>query len=99
MSRQQTKSRIKGYQVVHAKNRALERYGVSLTPDDYKVMLIKISDGTAILIHKITNTRSLFKIGYKGQDYLVIYSKKTGRIQTFYSPDQVYAKFGLRVNV
>lgn len=87
--RQQSKTRIKGYQKNHAKKRALDRYGIELSPKDYDMLLGMILNGTAHLVKKLTNTRSIFLTPFQNRDLFSLYNNKTKRIVTFLTSEQI----------
>ena len=86
-----TNSKLKS-QKIHAKRRALERYGISLTETDYDELVHTISGSNASAIHiiKQSNTRSVFLIPHhRFGKLLVCYDKQRGTINTFLPKDLI----------
>jgi hypothetical protein len=72
---------------IHAVNRARQRCGVSLTIQDVDSIL-KLIRGNKILSHKkISNTRTLFAVSYKGYVIYPLYSKIQKNIKTVLSEE------------
>lgn len=80
-------STAKGTHVQHAKKRALERYKIELSSDDYKYLLSLIRNRSAKLLQRINKERSKWRLSFHGIIMYAVYSKKTDRIITFLKPD------------
>ena len=88
------KKTLRGYQKIHAKKRAQERFGVNLTSEEYEALCKTIKNNGAHLIKKLSNTRSIFNLCHKGKDLFAVYNKTTGRIVTFLSLEYVCQREG-----
>ena len=73
------------YESIHAKKRALERYGLNFNRKTRLHFLETIKNGEAQLIKRLTNTRLLLKIF----QFYVIYNKNTKNIITFLTHEMV----------
>lgn len=69
--------------VTHAKERARERYAVSLNRRTYWSLVDKIKRGGAKLVERVSNTRAVYIV----DGMVVVYSRKFGRIVTFLPKD------------
>ena len=84
-------------QRIHAKRRALERYGVEFNREDLDRIIQQIRSKTrSISYFRITNRLSLHKVFYENIDVplFVVYDKSRGTIATFLTQamalDKVY---------
>ena len=60
----------------HAKRRFAQRFDIELTAQDCKSIInIIASSGGTTLVDKQSNTRSLHKVNYGGQNIIVVYDK------------------------
>lgn len=72
----------------HARNRAVERYGLSLTKELYQEMISEIQRGKASFLFKESNTRTHWLV--KDQ-FIVVYDRARRSIATFLPPDNIHA--------
>ena len=72
--------------LIHAKNRAMERYNLDFNQAIRKDFINKILLNGAILIFRQSKSKSLFLIDKK---YYVVYSHNTKEIITFLSPEMI----------
>lgn len=70
-------------QVIHAKRRAFERYGVQLNRKTYHAMVRMIQSGKALFIRRRSNRVSLFYLVYQERAFKVVHDSKRHRIVTF----------------
>ena len=70
-------------QVIHAKRRAFERYGLTLNRDSYGEMVKIIQSGKATCINKLSNRTKTFYVPFQGKVYKVAYDNKSHKIVTF----------------
>ena len=68
---------------IHALRRALQRYRVSLTSDEYEDLCKQVLAGESKFIKKISNTRTMHIVSYKKINMRCIYDKKRACIVTF----------------
>ncbi|NMB91712.1 hypothetical protein GYA37_02600 [candidate division WWE3 bacterium] len=82
-------------QKIHAKKRAVERYGVSFNSKDILQLVKAIQNEKAEFVEKISNRQTKFKVFVpeelknkcpKHSEVLVIYDKKRKEIVTFLPP-------------
>lgn len=69
-------------QLIHAKKRATERFGVSLTKEDLRWMVFQIQSRKAEFKGKYSLTKSLFIVTVNGVKVPVIYDKQRQQIAT-----------------
>lgn len=69
--------------VEHAKERATERYHVSLNRAKYWALVKKIMRGESRCILRVSNSRTIQEV----DEMIVVYSNRTHRIVTFLPPD------------
>lgn len=74
--------KIRAGQNVHAKKRALERYGLILNKSDIMEIVKQIIRGSAICLGKQTCSRTIFLTTYKGVELKVVYDKKRKSLRT-----------------
>lgn len=67
----------------HAQRRALERYGLNLTNGDLDTIAGKIHKSEGTFLRQLSNTKTAWRVEWKGQFVIVGYSKKTKQIVTF----------------
>jgi hypothetical protein len=67
---------------LHAKERALERYEITLTKRDILNIIQLIQAGKSLDQFKLSNARSLHLIDYNNERLPVIYNKVTKRLVT-----------------
>lgn len=86
---------------LHAKRRALERYGLALNKEMYLGLCADIQNGLGVCLGKQSNTRTVWKIkaptvnDFGFQDHIacnVVYDKSRHRIVTFLPVGIVDAK-------
>ena len=73
--------------LLHAAERARQRYGVDLTPADVQELARRIRHRQARLIARETHTRSTYAVHYRGVELKVVYSHSLKAIVTVLSPD------------
>ena len=71
------------YMTEHAKIRASERYNVSLNRDYYWRLVREIRDGRAVLVKRVSNTRTVWRV----DGMYAVYSSRMHRIVTFLPPN------------
>lgn len=76
----------------HAVKRARERYGLELDRDQYMVLCQQIQDGVGEYLGRQSNRLTVWRIGYGGCSYNVVYDKQRHRIVTFLPPGIIDAK-------
>ena len=59
----------------HVKKRGMERFGIFLSKRDQEQMIRIIREGRAILLRRESNTKSHYKLEYKGTLMRVVYIK------------------------
>jgi hypothetical protein len=69
-------------EIIHAKRRFLERYGVEVNDADLTDMVTQIRTGSARFLWKDTNTRTLFRVKVRGNVADVVYDNLRGVIVT-----------------
>lgn len=78
------------YSYDHSKQRAKERYGITLTRKDYDHLCDRIRRKNQVREVSTEkngeDVQTLFEIGYKGQILLAVYSGARDRITTFLPP-------------
>jgi hypothetical protein len=74
-------------QFVHSRRRALERYGLDLSPDTYRHAINLIRRGLGQPQGRITWRLSKFVIHINEVSYIVVYDKKRHTIATFLPRD------------
>lgn len=75
---------------MHAKQRALQRYGLRLSSEDYDALVAMIAvSGASHLVRKLTNTRAIFNLKFQDKDIFVLYNSKTKRIVSFLTKEQI----------
>lgn len=100
-----TKPRSKASaQYLHAKRRALERYGIELTKDSYTALCKDIQNGIGVCLGKQSNRLTVWRINVLRPESLtrpgpaetvpchVVYDKTRHRIVTFLPADITDAK-------
>lgn len=70
----------------HCLRRFRERYGISITDNDYQIIVKMIQDGKATCIEKQSNRVSVFEIDYRGEKLQVCYDKNSKQISTVLPP-------------
>lgn len=73
--------------VLHAVERARERYGLDLTESDVEELSSRIRHRQANLIARETHTRSTYAVHYRGVELKVVYSHSLKTVITVLSPD------------
>lgn len=79
-------------QRIHTKRRAAERYGLSLTTLQLKVLERQIREGRALLIERQSLTRALWLVDHEGQKIRVIHHKGRGIVTALPMPAAVAAE-------
>ena len=74
-------------QIRHAKHRALERFGLELNDNDYRLLCRKIQLGNSIILEKQSNRVSIHKIEWKEQELTVAYDRLRKTIVSFFPDD------------
>jgi len=69
--------------VQHAKQRAYERYGVSLNRTGYYAVVKRIQNGDSVCIKRMSNDRSIHLV----DGMVCVYSKRRHKIVTFLPAD------------
>lgn len=72
----------------HAVRRALERYGVDLSGNDLREIVLLIQKNKSVVIATQSHTRAVHDIVYGGVRYRAVYHKKTKQISTFLPPGE-----------
>jgi hypothetical protein len=67
----------------HARRRALERYGLDLKEQDFKLLHAKIRRSEHLGCQKMTGSRTLFFVEYGGIILPCIYDRGVSHISTF----------------
>lgn len=70
-------------EAIHAKLRAIERYGVSLNNRDLEIIVGRIKNGNSKTIEKQSNRVSVHKVEYQGVEMIAVYDKHRKMIITF----------------
>jgi len=86
------KRRIKSYRK-HSKRRAIERYNVSLNRAERQQIITLIKTGGTSRQRRLTNSRTLHEVDFKGHKLYPIYSKTTKEIVTFLTEEQAEGEF------
>lgn len=80
-------SQFKG--IDHVAVRALERYGLCLTPHDIVVLELAISQGVLGRVQKVQSTgRKIIQVSLGGRDCDVVYEPLVRQIITFLRPEK-----------
>lgn len=74
-------------QVVHAKRRASERYGLTLNRQSYGTIVKMIQEGRATFVRRVSNRISLFTVEYHNVPLAVVYDSLRHKVVTFLPPD------------
>lgn len=72
----------------HAKQRAIERYGVWLTNADYDRLCAQIRNQKAEFLSRQTNRITLYRVRFEDRDLYAAYDKKRHVICSFLTPEQ-----------
>lgn len=79
----------------HAKKRALQRYGVEITPGRMNALVKEIHENKSVMLLRESNNRS---IHFVSDFFLVVYDKSKRTIATFLPPEALKgyleAKYG-----
>lgn len=67
----------------HAKQRALERYGIDLTRHKRQEIINKIQNGIAVLVRKQSHRVSIFSVKFEGQEVIVVYDRQRKTLASF----------------
>jgi hypothetical protein len=86
-------------QINHALQRAAQRYGLLLTPEDLETAKEQIRSQQAVHVQTISRTRTLFDVTLHGRTLRALYVKneeeKDGEVHTFfkmpYDPENIHA--------
>jgi ABC-type iron transport system FetAB ATPase subunit len=70
-------------EIRHATRRAKERYALTLSKGDFKEITRDITTGNSSFIKKVSNTRSVHDVLFKGITLRVVYDKLRKCIVTF----------------
>lgn len=73
--------------LLHAAERARERYGLELTPSDVEELARRIQHRQARRLARETHTRSTYAVHYRGVELKVVYSHSLRTVVTVLSPD------------
>jgi hypothetical protein len=65
-------------QRVHAKRRAAERFGLTLTTVQLKAMERQIREGTALVVSRTSNSRSTWIVLHEAMQLRVVYHRGRG---------------------
>ena len=65
----------------HAKQRALERYGINLTSRNRYKIIQQIQNQKAEFVEKQSHTRSIFIVDFEGQKIKVVYDKNNKKLR------------------
>jgi len=74
--------------LLHAKQRARERYGASLSGRDFRAMAHLIRDGRSTPVRRSSLSRSVHWVFYRDRDWLVVYSRQSKGIVTVLDPER-----------
>jgi hypothetical protein len=74
-------------QRTHFKNRVLERYGLSINKESYKLIVDKIQNGESTYLGKRSLRTSYHKVDFYGTNIIVVYDKTRGTLVTALSKD------------
>lgn len=66
----------------HTKKRANQRFGLSLTTQDTRLIRQLIRDGKSEFVSRTSLDRSLHRVTYQGEVMIVVYSKRHSEIVT-----------------
>jgi hypothetical protein len=66
----------------HAKLRAEQRFGLSLSRDDVKDIVHMVQKGYATFVRRATTIKTLWAVGFRGRKLYVAYDKSTKMITT-----------------
>jgi hypothetical protein len=69
-------------QVIHAKRRALERYGLSLNRKSYGELVKIIQSGKALFLERQSNRISIFSLTYQEKQLKCVYDSHRHKIVT-----------------
>lgn len=72
--------------MTHAKQRARERYGMSLRGRDLRAIAQLIRDGKSTPVRRSSLSRSVHRVTYQGCNLLVVYSKTSKAVVTVLTP-------------
>lgn len=84
-----TRSKAKS-QTIHAKQRALQRYGIQFSDTDLDKMVKIIQENKTISSEKQTNRLRDVRLIYEEENYRLIYDRQRKTIVTFLLEDEVY---------
>lgn len=74
-------------QRIHAKRRAEQRFGLTLSRADLNELVRQIQRGEAEFLARESNRVSRFRVRVRGASAEVIYDKQRKNIVTFFPPD------------
>lgn len=83
MARKKERLTKKEAQVIHAKRRALERYGLHANAAVRRELVSKIRNQEAELLERQSLRVGKYKLEHDGEEYTVIYDRKRKTIVTF----------------
>jgi len=66
---------VRQCQTIHAKRRAIERYGLKLNKRNIMDIVKKIINNQAIFVEKQSCSRSIFMVEFSGHQLKVVYDK------------------------
>ena len=70
-------------QRMHARRRALERYGLNCGPRTRNALLEAIQNSDAVFLESYSNRQKVFAVNYGEQYYPVVYDNRRHEIVTF----------------
>jgi len=79
----------------HAKKRAFERYGLSLSSDDWERLNRQVVNGKGLLLLSESNNRTHWLLE---DQYIVVYEKSRKGIVTFLPPEMIMSYLEVRAN-
>lgn len=74
---------------IHVNKRALQYYGVSVSPAEYE-QIVSLIQRNKVASAKMTNTRSVSLVPLKGKLLPVVYDKKNKLLHTVLHPKNIY---------
>lgn len=82
-----TRKRLHQKSRAHAGQRLADRYGLHIDRFDYDALCRRVSEDNVLARIRLTCSRSLVLIDYKGQELMLIFSNSREDIITFLPPD------------
>lgn len=75
-------------QRIHAKRRALERYGLEVTEEVRDNLKSKVARGDGVFLYRTSRRVSVWELTLEGNEYRIAYDKNRKEIITFLPNDQ-----------